>query len=56
MYYLLLTNLPVQVHLVDELTIHKTVPQPSRTEVVETVELNISDDEKEVSVEVVSGN
>jgi hypothetical protein len=43
-------------HLVDELTIHKTVPQPSRTEVVETVELNISDDEKEVSVEVVSGN
>jgi hypothetical protein len=43
-------------HLVDELTIHKTVPQPSRTEVVETVELNISDDEQEVSVEVVSGN
>ncbi len=43
-------------HLVDELTIHKTVPQPSRTEVFETVELNISDNEKEVSVEVVSGN
>ncbi|MCB2208606.1 MAG: S46 family peptidase [Bacteroidetes bacterium] len=43
-------------HLVDELTIHKTVPQPSRTEVVETVELDVADEVDEVTIEVVSEN
>lgn len=43
-------------HLVDELTIHKTVPQPNRTEVVETVELDVADEVDEVTIEVVSEN